>query len=419
MRFLYTNLFRIAIPFILLRLIWRSRKLPAYRHRWKERFAWFQSPNKPDGIWIHAVSFGESMIAILLIKQLQILYPEKLITVTNMTPTGSEKIRATFGDRVFNMYVPYDLPGIMRRFICKVQPQLAIIIETELWPNMLFALKKAGIKTLLANGRLSERSAARYKRIQALTKKMLQCFTKVLVQTKEEAERYIALGCPEEKIVITGNIKFDTSIPESIHAAAEVLKKQLGEERDIFIAASTHEGEEHLILKAFEHIRRDIPDLLLVLVPRHPDRFNKVEKLCRDQSWSVIRRSTHESCTPETDIFLGDTMGELLLFYAVSDVVFVGGSFIPTGGHNVLEPAMFAKAIIVGPHMENFLKINFMLKEAQGICQVTDVEELSKKIIELLQLPEMRRAMGVNAEKVVSENKGALKKHLHVISELV
>lgn len=415
MRFFYTLIFRLAMPVILLRLLWRSRYLPAYRHRWRERFALFPTPEKQGGIWIHAVSFGESVAAIPIIKDFQKKHPTVPIAVTNMTPTGSEKMRATFGDSIFNVYVPYDLPGIMRRFIKKINPKLVVIIETELWPNMLHELKKSNIPVLLANGRLSARSATNYQRIKKLTKSMLNCFTKILVQTEIEAERYAMLGCPADKLLVTGSIKFDITIPDTLNESLKLFQAQLGENREIFIAASTHEGEEEIILEAFRIAKKQIPDLLLVLVPRHPERFEKVAKLCLDYDFKVIRRSSQQACNADTDVFLGDTMGEMLLFYAAADVAFVGGSFVPVGGHNVLEPAALGKAIIVGPHMENFLRITELLKQANAIRQLDDTEKLAKRVIELIQLPSLRRELGLNAEKVVMENRGALLKHLEII----
>lgn len=418
MRFLYTWVFRLAMPIILLRLLWRSWYLPAYRKRWRERLAWLESPLKKEGIWIHAVSFGEAMLAIPIIQAIQKQYPEVSITVTNMTPTGSEKIRTVFGNQVSNFYVPYDLPGIMRRFIKKIQPRLVIIIETELWPNMLNELKKQDIPVILANGRLSAKSAANYKKIPRLIKDMLNCFTQIFIQTEAEAKRYQELGCDPNKIVITGSIKFDIIIPENLELSARQLRQQLGIDRSIFIAASTHEGEEVQILKAFMAAKKDIPDLLLLLVPRHPERFEKVAVLCQEHTLTVVRRSSGHHCIKDTDVFLGDTMGELLLFYAVSDAVFVGGSLVEVGGHNLLEPAALAKAIITGPYMHNFLRITELLLAAKGICQITDSEGLTKSIIELIQIPSLQKELGLNAKKVVLENRGALKKHMDAIFKI-
>lgn len=419
MRFIYTLFFRLAIPFIMLRLIWRSKRLPAYRHRWRERFALFAEPEKKGGLWLHAVSFGESVAAVPLIKAFQKEHPELPITVTNMTPTGSEKIRATFGHEVFNIYVPYDLPGIMRRFIRKIKPSLVVIIETELWPNMLNQLKKHDIPVLLANGRLSARSAKNYQKVKPIMRAMLNCFTKLLIQTEAEAKRYISLGCEQDKVQVTGSIKFDIKIPTELADSARELRKSLGEGRMVFVAASTHVGEEELILNAFKKAKQDVHDLLLLLVPRHPDRFDKVAALCEKEKLSVVRRSHKQICQEKTDVFLGDTMGEMLLFYAASDLAFVGGSLVPVGGHNVLEPAALSKAIITGPYMHNFLKITELMLEANGIRQVQDEEELAKALVQLMQLPSLRRQLGDNAEKVVAQNRGALAKHISEINRFI
>ncbi len=417
MLFLYTFIYYLLLPFILLRLWVRSKKLPSYAKRWQERFACFDAPAKKGGIWIHAVSFGESVAATLIIKKILEQHPKVPVTVTNMTPTGSEKISSSFGDKVLNFYIPYDVPMLQKRFIKKIQPDAVVIIETELWPNMLMTLKKHNIPVILANGRLSQRSFKRYHKIKFLMVKLLSCFDKLLIQTQEEADRFMALGGKASQIEVTGSIKFDLSLPDTLGEKIQQLTHQLGEKRPVFMAGSTHNHEEAIIIEAYKIAKAQVPDLLLLLVPRHPDRFLQVAALCEKQGLSVVKRSETIPVTDNTDVFLGDSMGEMLLFYGVCDLTFVGGSLVPVGGHNVLEPAALCKPILTGPNMQNFLQISKLLYEAKALKYVHNYEDLAKAIIQLMELPKLRETMGKQAEKVLDQNRGALEKHIQVIKE--
>lgn len=419
MRTLYTAIFRLAIPFILIRLLWRSRLAPAYRRRLRERFAWFEPPKVTGGIWLHAVSLGESVAAIPLIKAIKAKYPDLPVTVTNMTPTGSERIKATFGDDILNLYLPYDLPGILKRFLRKVNPVLVVIMETELWPNLLNTLKKNKIPLLLANGRLSTRSATGYLRIKKMVRTMLSAFSWLAVQSDADAQRFLSLGASPEKVVVTGSIKFDIQLPGDLQDKAQGLRRILGEDRLLWIAASTHEGEEEQILDAFQKVRRSFPNLLLFLVPRHPERFTKVTQLCKKRHFTVSLRSDNQPCKKNTDIFIGDTMGEMMLFYAVSDLAFVGGSLVPVGGHNLLEPAALGKASITGHYMHNFVKITELFLEANAVKRVNDRDELAQTVIDLLSDKALREQMGQSGQRVVAHNRGALAKHLELIDGLL
>jgi 3-deoxy-D-manno-octulosonic-acid transferase len=417
-RQLYTMLFYLFLPFIYLRLLWRSRRLPAYRQRISERFGYFNIPDKfRQGIWIHAVSFGEVIVATPLIKMLQSRYPNIPIIVTCMTPTGSAQVIKIFGDTVFNIYAPYDLPKYINRFLNKINPKLLILIETELWPNWLYRLSQKKIPILLANGRLSEKSFKNYSRFSTITKAMMQSLSMVAVQSAPEAERFIRLGVAKEKLTITGNIKFDMTVPEGLLDQAKLLREQLGVHRIVWIAASTHQGEEEEILCAFEQIKKQHPSALLLLVPRHPDRFAQVTKLCQ-QKYKVVRRSEKKHCSDQDDVFLGDSMGEMLLFYAVSDIAFVGGSLIERGGHNTLEPALFALPIISGVYTFNFTEITRLLTQANGLILVNNITELTQAVNDFMAYPEKRVQYGQAANQVVEHNKGALDKHLAMISQL-
>lgn len=406
MRLLYTILLTLATPFILLRLFWRSTRQKAYRQRIIERFAFYPALKNQQSLWIHAVSVGETHAAFPLIKFLVQHYPQFKILVTTTTPTGSAEILKQFGNQVLHYYTPYDLPSIINRFLKKMRPRLCIIMETELWPNLLYYSHKKNIPILLANARLSEKSFRGYKKISSLVRDMLNCFTTVAAQSAEDGERFLKLGLIKNKLLITGNIKFDTSMPANLSENAQALRAHW-QQRPAWIAASTHEGEEELILQAHKKILQHFPNALLILVPRHPERFNKVANLCR-ADFSIARRSEHQLPEDNTQIYLGDTMGELRLLYAASDVAFVGGSLVPIGGHNPIEPALLNLPIINGPHFHNFKMITTQIELAGGLKIIHNTEELAQWVVSLLQDPNLRQHYGENARKLCLSHSGAL-----------
>lgn len=406
MRLLYTILLTLATPFILLRLLWRSTRQKAYRQRIIERFAFYPALKNKQSIWIHAVSVGETHAAFPLIKFLVQQYPQFKILVTTTTPTGSAEILKQFGDQVLHYYTPYDLPIIINRFLKKMQPRLCIIMETELWPNLLHYTHKKRIPILLANARLSEKSFQGYKKISSLMRNMLNCFTTIAAQSAEDGERFLKLGLDKNKLLVSGNIKFDTSMPANLSENAQALRAHW-QQRPTWIAASTHDGEEEIILHAHKKILQQFPNALLILVPRHPERFNKVANLCR-ANFSVARRSENQLPEDNTQIYLGDTMGELRLLYAASDVAFVGGSLVPIGGHNPIEPALLNLPIINGPHFHNFKMITTQIEQAGGLKIIHDGDELAALVILLLKDPHLRQQYGENARKLCLSHSGAL-----------
>ncbi len=400
-------------PFLLLRLYWRSRQLPAYRRGVAERFGYY-SFGLQQCIWVHAVSVGETIAAVPFIKALQKHYHPLPILMTNMTPTGAETVKKYFGDTVKQAYIPYDLPGALQRFIQTMNPMMSIVIETELWPNLLHCCQKNSIPVYLMNARLSQKSAAGYQRVARLTNNMLKSISLIAAQGAADAERFITLGAKAEKVVVTGNMKFDLELKPDLSASVAALKIILGAKRFIWVAASTHEGEEELILAAHHVIREKEPDALLVLVPRHPDRFEAVAALSAKQ-FVTKRRHLHEACTQDTAVYLGDTMGELLTMCGAADVVFMGGSLIPRGGHNILEPAALGKAILSGPSLFNFAHIASLFIRAHALRIVTDSNALAATILELIHSPAERKTMGENAKMVMDQNKGALERQINLI----
>lgn len=409
MRYLYTLLFYLAIPFILIRLIWRGLRNPAYLRRWPERFGYFTPPSHAlGGIWLHAVSAGEVIAAIPLIKALQREYPHLPITVTAGTPTGSALIINHLQNTVFHVYQPYDIPTAISRFLSNLQPRLLIVLETELWPNLFYQCNQKKIPIVIANARLSQRSLEGYRRIRLLIRQTLNCITTLAAQSPDDAQRFAELGLPKERIQNTGNLKFDFLIPENLQQQALELRQTWGDKRFIWVAASTHRDEEEQILQAFKLVKHKIPNCLLVVAPRHPERFYTVADLCQQQGYKVELYSNHQPCTTDIDIIIGDAMGKLLLFYAAADVAFVGGSLIPHGGHNLLEPAGLAKVPITGPYYFNFAYIHELLNKQHAVLTVQDYNELAQEIIRLSQHAEECQRLGEQAQQVIRKNQGAL-----------
>ena len=415
-RTLYTLLLYLAVPVIAVRLWLRSRKAPAYAKRIGERFALTLPEFKQGGIWLHAVSVGESIAAAPVVKALQQQYPDLPITVTCMTPTGSERIQSLFGDSVQHCYLPYDLPLASKRFLQRLQPRLAIVMETELWPNHINQCARLKIPVVLANGRLSERSARGYARFPKLVAPMLKQISAFAVQSEVEAQRFIKLGARADTVMVTGSIKYDLQVPEDLPEQAQALREQWqATQRPIWIAASTHEGEDALILAAHKQLLGLFPKALLILVPRHPERFESVYALCIEQRMRVQRRSTQALVSAEHQVLLGDTMGELLFLYALADLAFVGGSLIKHGGHNMLEPIALAKPTLIGPHYFNFLEIAEQLLAAGGLQKVAHSQQLAQTIARLWTNKERAEQMSRAAQQVLQRNQGALQRLLDSI----
>lgn len=414
-RIFYSLLFYLVFPAVLLRLAWRAVREPAYAGRWLERFGICKPVVEDDVIWVHSVSAGETIAAVPLIRRMQHKYPQLVFVVTTMTPTGSDRVNALLGTSVYHMYAPYDLPDMVHRFLHRTKPKMLILIDTELWPNIIYQCHKRNISILLVNGRLSLRSAKGYGKIAGLTKGMLDRVTHVTTQSESQARRFECLGLSQEKLSVTGSIKFDLILPEDLSEREAVLLEKIGPDRLVFIAASTHEGEEEILLDAYEKICRSFPQTLLIIVPRHPDRFDQVTKLCLNRNIKVVRHSEGVGCNQDDNILIVDTMGELLYFYAVSNIVFVGGSLVPAGGHNMMEAAAFGLPIIMGPHRFNVADIAENFVAAGALESVSDSESLVDAWARLSSDKSLREEMGESALKVMRENRGALDKVVALI----
>jgi 3-deoxy-D-manno-octulosonic-acid transferase len=419
MHALYDFLLRLALPFALLRMLWRSRRLPAYRERWRERLGYYTQPNLRAQVWIHAVSVGEVQAAQPVIRHLLERYPGAGVMVTTTTPTGSARLKALFEDRVRHVYAPYDLKPAVGRFLDAVVPRLVLVMETEVWPNLLAACEGRGIPVILANARLSQRSARGYARLGGFARETFARFTLIAAQAQADAERFIELGAPPGRVQVTGSIKFDLHLPASLREQAEVMRRLWGCERPVWVAASTHEGEEEQLLAVHRKVRTDVPGALLVLVPRHPDRFDRVAALIAREGLPLARRSTRDRCTADTAVFLGDTMGELQVFLAAADIAFVGGSLVKVGGHNLLEAAAVGVPAIIGPHSFNFATITRLMVEEAAAVQVTDATALTRQLCAWMGDAAERARVGENALRVMAENRGALPRLLGLVDGLL
>lgn len=417
MRRFYAFFMYLLTPYLLLRLWWKGKSLPAYRQRIAERFSLDKRPVEQIDIWVHAVSLGEviavtPLIDCLLAKQMRIL-------ITTMTPTGAERVQARFGDKVVHRYIPYDLPWAVRRFFKKIKPRLGLIVETELWPNLIYYATKSQIPLFLINARLSERSFKGYKKVEFLFKPVLNQFKFIFTQCSDDAKRYRGLGAEENRVIVLGNMKFDLQTQNINSELLLKLKSCWGAERTVVMVASTHDDEELQLLTRLKKLQDSLQNMILLIAPRHPERFQKVYQLCLAQGFNTGLRSQMETLNPENEIVVLDSLGELLGFYQISDYAFVGGSLVPVGGHNVLEPIAMRVPVFSGPHIHNFKTICRDLQEAQAIELAENADDLIEKIVVLHQDEAKKRRLVDNASKVLESNKGAVQRYMAQIEELL
>lgn len=417
---LYTVFFYCALPIIFLRLLWRSRHNPAYRQGWSERLGFVPRCTEKPSIWVHAVSVGEVIASTPMIQALVQQYPDHQVIVTTTTPTGRQHAKKSLGDRVRCYYLPYDVPSFIHRFIRRTRTCCTIVMETEIWPNLFHCHARRDLPLLLANSRLSPYSMKGYQRIRFIIKPCLNCLHTLIAQDQSDADRYLALGLQPEKLIVGGNIKFDLHVADDIHAQATALRDDVGfGSRLTIILASTHEGEEAIWVPIYKAIQHQIPGVLLVVVPRHPQRFDSVNQLLVQHGWTVARRSQRDLVTDQTDVYLADTLGEMMCLYAASDVAFVGGSLVPIGGHNLIEPAVLGVPSVTGSILHNFSYVKQLLLDAKAIAIVDQPMEIASTMVRLLKDSEERYAMGQRGKEAVIKNQGALQRHLDVIQQAI
>lgn len=417
-RYLYTSLLTLVAPFFLYALYKGKENKPKFGKRWVEHFGFSRrlKDNNCTPLWIHTVSVGEAIAATPLIRALKKQKPQQSIVVTTTTSTGAAQIQK-LGDLVEHRYMPLDFSFAVKNFIRRINPSALLIMETELWPNTLHTVNKHKIPVTIINARLSERSYLRYMKFQFIFNLLSKNISQLLCQTAADAQRFILLGVDKQKVHITGSIKFDISIPPEAIKEGEKLKNTIPANTPVWIAASTHKGEDEKILEAHKLLRDKIPEALLILVPRHPERFSSVNELCKSRGFNVLNRTSKQVISQSTSVYLGDTMGEMLSLITASDICFMGGSLLgeKVGGHNLLEPAALAKPCLTGPSFYNFQIITEQLINEHACIVCQSPEDIASNLIALFSDKARLQQMGIAALKVVNKNKGALNSTLALL----
>ena len=403
MRTLYTIALRLLLPFILLRLWWRGRREPGYREHIHERFGIYAGERPGKALWIHAVSVGEARAAAPLVREFKRMLPDHAIVMTCTTAAGRETLKQVYGDSVLGVFFPYDYPESVHGFLERFRPRLALLMETELWPNLLAQCKHHGVPVVLANARMSEKSARGYRRWRALTAPGIRSLAGVCAQSEDDAARLRKLGAP--RVAVTGNLKFDVVLDENQVRAGREWKRQLG--RQVLLLASTREGEEKILLQ-------EVPEsLLAIVVPRHPQRFDEVAALAQS------RRTQAAFPMPAHRVYLGDTMGEMAFYYAACDVAVIGGSFMPLGGQNLIEALAAGAPVVVGPSMFNFAEATHLALEAGAAVQVKDARQAIEQTLALLSDESRRSAMSEAGKRLCEAHRGATARHVEVCQPLL
>lgn len=418
MRHAYQFLAWLLSPVFVLHLLWRSRRQPGYRRRIRERFGYGFAPLPAPSIWIHAVSVGEVTAAAPLVRTLGEHFPGTPLVVTTMTPTGSQRARDLFGQRVVHSYMPWDSPGAVRRFFDWARPELAVILETEIWPTLYHECGRRNVPLVLASARVSKKSTRGYRILFNLIRDSLAQGIVIGAQSAADAERFRSLGAHPARTHVTGNIKFDFELPAQITREGRELRALHAPDRAVWIAASTHQDEEQILLEAHRRILAEYPQCLLILVPRHPERFAAVAALVERAGLKAVRRSCGERCDVSVQVFLGDSMGELTLFYAAADVAFVGGSLVPIGGHNLLEPAALGLPAITGPYNFNAPDIAELLLSEGALETASDAAAIARAVLGLLASADERQRRGARAREVLENNRGAVNRLLALVEPL-
>lgn len=414
-RVIYTAILWLLLPYVIFHLLWRARKQPEYLRHIPERFGFFPFQVSKPVIWLHTVSVGETRAAASLIQHLTETYPEHQILLTHTTPTGRASSEQLYGDRVKRLYLPYDYPCAVRSFLQHFKPAVGILLETEIWFNLIHFCRENNTPLLLLNARLSDKSASRYARFPKLTQQGLRELTSIAAQTEEDAARLQALGATA--VSIMGNLKFDIVPPAAMLQLGKHLRKQFGDDRAIFLAASTREGEEALILDALKN--HAIPNLLTIIVPRHPQRFEEVATLIQQSGFSYQRRSKNAGVSADTQIILGDSMGEMFAYYAACDVAFIGGSLLPFGAQNLIEACAVGKPVLIGPHSYNFAQAAKLAVECGAAKRINTATELTQTLHELFSRRQTLDNMGVAGLNFVAQNQGATAQAMLIIDNII
>jgi 3-deoxy-D-manno-octulosonic-acid transferase len=415
----YVLLTWLALPFAVATEAWKSLRNPESRGRLAQRLGYVQALPCPGCLWVHAVSVGEVQAAASLVQALRARHVELPVVLSTVTPTGAQRARTLFGDAVRHCYLPFDTPGAMRRFLDRVQPRLAVILETEIWPALYRELGRRRVPLVMASARLSARSVDRYRRTGSLIRETLADGVVIGAQSATDAERFRAIGAPSERIHVTGNLKLDLQIAQAAIDAGREFRRRLGPNRPVWIAGSTHEGEEDAALAAHAAARVRHPGALLIIVPRHPQRFDAVRAELRRRGVRFAQRSSGGQPAATDEVFLLDTLGELQVFYAAADVAFVGGTLVPVGGHNLLEPAVLGLPVLAGPHTHNAPEIAELLESSGALTIVRDREELVREVTACLDDPARAAEAGGRGRAAVEQSRGAVDRLVAMIEPLL
>ena len=419
MRYVYLLLVYLVMPFVVLHDAWQALTSPEHRGRLKSRLGFVRRSSAPGALWIHAVSVGEVQAAAAVVQEIRRRHPALPVVVSTVTATGSQRAQALFKTAVEHCYLPYDLPGAVNRFLDRVAPGAALILETEIWPTLYLALHRRRIPLVLGSARLSERSVRRFKRMPALLRDVLSADSLIGAQTATDAERFTQIGATPGRVHVTGNVKYDLEIAPAVVAAGEALRARWGRERPVWIAGSTHEGEEEACLQAHAAIRQQHPTALLVLVPRHPPRFGKVRELLRERGVRFAQRSLGEAPGATDEVLLIDTLGELQMFYATADAAFVGGSLVLIGGHSLLEPAVLGLPVLSGPHTHNSQDVADLLVRHDALTIVHSADELAQRVRAAFDQPAAAKAAGSRGAAAVAANRGAVQRLVAMLEPLL
>lgn len=419
MKIFYSFLIVLSTPLVLLYFALRGLRDPAYLGRWRERFGCIPVDVHKRGIWVHAASVGEFNAANPLIRTLLKMYPEIPLTVTTFTPTGSERVKHELGDRVAHSYIPIDMPAAVRRFLKRLQPAIIIVMETEIWPNLFLQSQRSNIPLLMANARLSRRSIERFQRLPGFVGEVMQSVSWIGAQSDADADRFISCGANPRHVDVTGNLKFDLSVAASLEEKALASRSRWGGYRPVLVAGSTHEADENVIVPAFVELLKTLPDALLILAPRYPERFARAEQLAKATGLRSELRSQGEACSAQIQCLIVDSIGELMIYYACADVAFVGGSFGDQGGHNPLEPAALGKPVLLGPNMDNAREITAQLLHCNAAMRVSNQQEFQQAAEQVLTDGVLRDSMGQAGRNLVEKNRGALDLTLKAIIKLL
>ena len=419
MRFAYALLTYLLMP--VYAGYWAIRGLGnrSYRDRFGQRFGFGYPLMTGGSIWVHAVSVGEVQAAVPLIKSLAKQFPDRQLLVTTVTPTGAARVEALFGDSVQHCYIPFETPFAVTRFFNAVQPDIALILETEIWPNLYHECGQREIPLILVSARISPKSVGTYRRFLPLFRETLSYGIVIAAQSEADAERFRSLGAAPERTKVTGNIKFDIELPKDLVDRGDAFRRDNFENRPVWVAASTHDREEELVLHAHEQVCKRFPDALLVLVPRHPERFAAVRSLLHKKGLNFVARTDGVPCTSDTEVYLGDTMGDVPLFYAAANVAFVGGSLVPVGGHNLLEPAALGRPVVTGPHLFHTQDIADKFEKLGASIAVNTAGQLGTAVADLFADEATATDIGHRGREIVQQNRGALERLMKLLEPLL